>query len=222
MLWDERKVVCVDKPTSEIQQSLAGDIINIVSGITIKDKLIYVEDKAHEYVLEKTRELLSSNYEISRLGSCSEVMKFSKAMKGLSINNVFFLIDNDNQAIKSPGDYLNLIKLNRYCIENYFFDINILSKIDKRTDKSIPIHELMKQSIKQVNKPNFAVIKSLVNNNIELTTDVLDRIDGSEVLPHLARSLNFTSKDQLIEEYLVQLNIEGDLEKYFEELENIL
>ena len=142
-------------------------------------------------------------------------------MKSLKIDNAYFVIDNDNRKITNFSDYLNLIQLDKYCIENYFLDESILADIDKRIDKTKPIKNLIKESISQVNKPNFAIIKELIKKNIDLTSEVLDRIDASEFINQLAISLGYRKKEELFDAYIMKLNEKGLLEEHFKALDSI-
>lgn len=222
LIWNDNKVEIVKKPTIEIRELLAGDMIKIVNGLTTENKLVYFEDSSHKHILSKIKEVLNLSLDIpEKLGSCSEVEKFSKAMKNLKIENAYFVIDNDNRKIKNFSDYLNLIQLDKYCIENYFLDESILADIDKRTDKTKPVKDLIKESINQVNKPNFAIIKELIKKDIDLTSEVLDRIDASEFIKQLAMSLGYSKKEELFDAYIMKLNEKGLLEEHFKALDSI-
>lgn len=223
LLWNGNQIEVVSKPTTEIQSSLAGDMVKIVSGITAESKLVYFEDHTHKHILSKLKACLNISLDIpEKLGNSSEVLKFSKAMKNLDIRNVYFLIDNDNKTIHNQNEYQNLTQLKRYCIENYFLDVSILENIDKRTDKTKPVSQILKESIKQVNKPNFAIVKELINAGIELSATVLERIDASAFVKQLAIGLGFSNKEDFFDKYIETIHEEGDLLDYFQDLREII
>ncbi len=226
LLWDEKnKIEVVRYPTKEIIDLLSGDFVKIIGGITAKNKLVYVEDKAQEFVLNKISELLNLDLEIQVVGNSSKVVELSKSFKKLNIQNVYFLIDNDNKSIKDISETINLIQLKKYCIENYFLDEQILSKIDKKDQvrkqqKGIKI--LIKETITRVLQSNFVVIRKLVSQDIELTQDLLDRIDASQFIKDLSVSLGFSKKEELFDAYLEKLKEEGRLEEYLTDLSLVI
>lgn len=226
LVWNQDNQVEVKNiPTQDIVTSLSGDFVKIIGGITAKKKLVYVEDWSHEKILNLISSLLDTELEIQRTGNSSEVFKLSKNFKKLNIDNVYFLIDNDNKEYKDKNSTINLIQLNKYCIENYFLDIPILSKIDKRNepDKSNKTIEiLIKEAINQVNQQNFVVIKKLLAQETTISQDILDRIDASQFIKTLLSSLGYNNKEDFFKEYLTLLNSENTLKEYFCDLDLLL
>ncbi|MBI2990405.1 MAG: AAA family ATPase [Candidatus Magasanikbacteria bacterium] len=204
LVWEDGKIIAKQKPNDGIQQALAGDLVKIIGGITTESKIAYVEDKSHKKILEKIKSLTGKSLEVSILnGGCGEVKKYSEVFKNLNVQNTYFLIDNDNNPIPSTDlstKYSNLIQLNKYCIENYFLSEDTLSQIDLRTDKTKTVKELIKEAIKQVNSnPYFVVYKKLIENNIELESEILDKIDASKFIKTLSSNLGYTDVDTFFE-----------------------
>ena len=226
LVWnDENKIDVIEHPTQEIISLLSGDFVKIIGGITSKNKLVYVEDNTHKHILNKLSVLLDLELEIQILQNSSEVEKFSKAFKKLNIQNVHFLVDNDNKQIKNISETLNLIHLDKYCIENYFLDEQILSEIDRRnkdqkTQKDVKA--LTKEAVNQVQQTNFTLVKKMISQNLELTQDILDRIDASQFIKTLAISLGFTQERELIDSYLEKLKEKEVLVDHFSILNSII
>jgi ABC-type lipoprotein export system ATPase subunit len=216
--WEQGMVNVSAKPSEKIKNAIAGDIVKIVSGITAEDVLIYVEDSSQEYLVNKIVSHTGKSVETTVLNGRAEVLKICKAMKELNVENVVFLIDNDNQPVKDPALYRNLIRLEKYCVENYFLEASILEKIDKRPNKQKNIEQCIRESISQVNKQNFAILKTIVSSNIPLSSEILDRADGSQILPNLARILNIKDAKTLMDDYVNCLESENRLSVYFSEL----
>jgi ABC-type lipoprotein export system ATPase subunit len=217
--WENGAVIVADKPNERVKKAIAGDIVKIAEGITSEDLLFYVEDSSQEFVIQKILYHTNKSVEITILNGRAEVLKICKAMKNLNVENVYFLIDNDNQPVKDPTLYRNLIRLEKYCIENYFFDPVVLEKIDKRPNKAKTIEICIKESISQINKQHFAILKAMVSSGIPVTSDILDRADGSQVISNLAKTLGFKDTRSLIEEYTNTLASENSLKASFSELE---
>lgn len=208
LAWNDGKIISVQKPDDDIRNLLAGDLVKIIGGVTTESKIVYVEDEAQETVLNEIKSLLGKSLEVTKLNGCSEVKKYSQVFRNLKIDNAYFLIDNDNDAITAidlSTKYANLIQLKKYCIENYFLNESVLEHIDKRDDKTKPVKDLVKESIKSINKPRFKSFKKLIESGIELEADILDTIDASEFLKILARSLNFADRDAFLKAYLEHL-----------------
>lgn len=214
-VWDNGKIISTSKPNDKISKLLAGDLVKIIGGVTTENKIAYVEDKIHELVLSEIKSLMDISLEISILGRCSEVKKFSQAFKNLSVGNAYFLIDGDNNKVTTidlSSKYSNLIQLKKYCIQNYFLDKTVITQIDQRTNKTKPVKDLINESIKQASDIRFKPLKVLIENDIELEPSLLDTIDASGFVKILAHSLGFTNEKAYLKEYLKYLG-ENDLLK---------
>ena len=119
-----------DKPSEDLIKLLAGDTVQLLQGITIKKKLVYVEDTSHKIILDEICRKLSLDIEIIKIGSCDKVKDISKAFKDRKIDNVYFLIDGDNKPLKLEEKrelHVNTIQLEKYCIENYLINMDVLN-----------------------------------------------------------------------------------------------
>ena len=201
-LWDSGKIIIKDRPDERLVSLLSGDVVKIVNGITANDKMLYLEDQTQENVIKKIADKIHINLEIIKLGNCDNVKKQAEAFKKLNIDNVYFLIDNDNKSIVPGGSYhANLIQLKKYCIENYLLNEDILSAIDKNNPKKI-IKEQIFHSIREVDSQNFVPIKTLLNNYDILNDEILDRIDASKFIKNLYTKLGYTDINNFIDEYI--------------------
>lgn len=217
----ERKgeqVAIYKKPSKELISQLAGDTVNLIEGITSQTKLIYVEDSSHKTVVEALAKKLSLDIEVQVCkGGCEKVKDISKAFKVLNINNVYFLIDGDNKPLTTEQKkdlHNNTIQLNKYCIENYLLNTEILNLYRANDWENI-----IKEKINTINvsaRPAIKPIQIAINNNANVF-DLIDYLDGSEILKQIAKS---ELKDQavLMNEIIEKIETSDLLEKYFPEL----
>jgi len=98
----------------------------------------------------------------------------------------------------------------------------VLEQIDQRDDKTKNVKELLKESIKSINKPRFKSFKKLIESGVELEADILDTIDASEFLKTLARSLNFADRNLFLKTYLEHLKNVNLLKDTFSEFYELL
>ncbi len=220
LLWQGGVIKVVEKPDSELVIALSGDIVKIISGITSLEKIVYAEDDAHFRVLKKIADIQGASIEVVKLTNSVNVKQQSKAFKNLSIGNVFFLIDNDNSKLL-PGEltehHSGFIQLEKYCIENYFLNRDILSEIDCNNPKKDIAQEIF-QSIKEVNQQNFAPVKTLLLDKTSVTEVLLDRLDASVFLKSLSAKLGFPDKYDLMDAYVLEVNRQGKLRDIFPEI----
>lgn len=226
LVWENGKILSKPKPNEEIRSKLAGDLVKIIGGITTESKILHVEDEAQQAVLNTIKTLLNMSLEVKKLSGCNEVKKYSEVFKTLGVDNAYFLIDGDNSEVSTNDlqtKYCNLIQLKKYCIENYFLNENVLEQIDKRTEKQKTIKDLIKEAIRQVNRPGFKSFKKLIESGIEIETEILDTIDASEfVKQHLPISLGFKNRNDFFNEYLNYLVVNNQLETHFPEFYKLL
>jgi hypothetical protein len=223
-IWENNKIVIKQKPDDSLLSALSGDIVKIIGGITAEDKIVYVEDTRQKQILEKLSQLKSKDVEVVELGTCEKVKLQAKAFKKLNITNVFFLIDGDNKPLTSTDKaalHPNLIQLQKYSIENYFLDQDILSVIDLSNPKK-PISGELLLAVKEVSAQNFVAVKTLLTGETSLTKEVLDRLDASAFIKNLSRNLGFNDDKVFMEKYIDEAQIQGKIDTLFEEVINKL
>ena len=94
-----------------------------------------------------------------KLGNCSAVQGFCKAAQKEQIQNVYFLVDGDNQNTPQDlKDVSNFIHLKKYCIQNYFLDISILSEISNPKIDEAGIKQKIRESITSLNSDSKILV----------------------------------------------------------------
>jgi hypothetical protein len=139
------------------------------------------------------------------------------------IQNCAFLIDQDNDPAEPElTNDRRFTQLKKYCIENYFFDIPLLSTIAQSANLNINIEELIKSSIKSCNKASFKVFHQLIDFGFLVDSSLMDTLDGSEVLKKLAPRLGYNKHYDLMKKYLEEAHRQERLDELFAEIIAIL
>ena len=215
-----QNIVVSSKPSEELTRQLAGDTVQILQGITTKTKLIYVEDQAAKTVLEAICKKLSLDVDIEIAGDCQKVRNISKAFKNRGIENVYFLIDGDNKPLTSQEKidlHENTVQLDKYCIENYLLNQDILQLYRNQDWESSLKANINSISVKS--NPAIKPVQIALGNGTAIS-DIVDFIDGSEVFKKLVESEGKKDKRYLFMTELINLIPDENIfTHYFYELE---
>ncbi|MCX6096732.1 MAG: AAA family ATPase [Candidatus Bipolaricaulota bacterium] len=121
--WNEDGHIAVTSDVSrEIQESLAGDAVEIIRLGDFSRPTFFVEDNEHEVVVSALAEALGVSVNVTRCDNSQVVrtlFRYSKADGGW--RNSFFLEDGDNEGNPYPGEP-QFLHLGAYCIECYMLD----------------------------------------------------------------------------------------------------
>lgn len=218
--WENQNIVCKKELDESVRLAVAGDAIQIINGLTLADKICFVEDKSHELVFNKIAELEGKDIDVRIENGRANVEKLFKTLKNENIHNCLFIVDHDNKVCNS--EYLssgNFIQLSKYCIENYFFELDLLQKISGGKQG---IDNLIKQAIKDCKDSAFLVYHKLIDNGIPIDDSLLASCDGSAVLKKLAPKLGYDKHYDLMSRYMEQAKADGKLEIVFREILNKL
>lgn len=162
--------------------------MQLLQGITTKTKLVYVEDNAAKTVLDAICKRLSLEVDVEIAGDRQKVLNISNAFKNRQIENVYFLIDNDNKPLtpdEKARSHKNTVQLERYCIENYLLDPEILQKY-KNQDWEEPLKQHIR-SIAVKKSPMIKLAQIALENGVSVLP-LLDVVDGSEVFKMLSET----------------------------------
>ena len=178
-------IIISEKPSDELIRQLAGDTVQLLRGITTKNKLVYVEDLGHQTVLKAICEKLNLDVEILVGGNCEKVKILSRAFKDRGIENVYFLIDGDNKPLTTDEKrelHPNTIQLEKYCLENYLLNPALL-QLYKQQDWDAVITSFI-NTINVRATPAIKPIQIALDKGTSVN-DILDYIDGSEIFKRL-------------------------------------
>lgn len=214
---NEGNIIISSQPNQKLIDQMAGDIVKIIWWITTSEKMIYCEDKAHFDILSEISKKASKDLEIIQLWNCEDVKKMCRNFSKLQIENCFFLIDWDNKTI-IESEYKDLIKLKKYCIQNYFLDIDILTAIDQRIDKSKWIPNLLLEKVRAVNDPYFNIYKKLDDSPL---FEVIEYIDASKFIGNLRWDLSYSSDSDFYNAYIWKVFEEWKQNQLFWDLSKI-
>jgi energy-coupling factor transporter ATP-binding protein EcfA2 len=223
--WNGSQIIVQTELDEEIRNTVAGDAIQIINGLSLSERIIFVEDTSHEVVVSKISELKGKLSDVRIENGCTNVVKLFRILRNEDIQNCAFLIDQDNKPVESElTDDRRFTQLKKYCIENYFFDVPLLSAIAQSTNPSINIEELIKASIKACNKqPSFKVFHELIDlGGFLVDSSLMDTLDGSEVLKKLAERLGYNKHYDLMKKYLEEAHRQGRLDELFPEITALL
>jgi hypothetical protein len=218
LCWRDNKIVVAKDLTDDQRRRIAGEAIDIIKLGDFANPTFFVEDKTHKETLQILADKLSATIAIVEAGDSPNVKTIYKLSKSAPSgwSNSYFIIDNDNMGNPYPTDPL-FIHLDKYCIENYFLQIDILQKIINRTEAETK--ELLLQIIrsKRNNILKFNKYLSFVFDRIctdDIIQSAIDRFDGSEILPPLLKEAGMDAST-FMHKYLELVIADNRLELIF-------
>src|SRR3989344_1025776 len=202
-VWREKKIkVEKDLPDNEKSQ-IAGEAIQTLSLVLSPTVPTFIaEDNAHDIVVSKIANVLGKSIQVVIAHGKSNVDMFYQLSKKEGWGNIFFLIDGDNQGQKYSDQ--NFIQLSKYCIQNYFLEIEILSAMSGKTADEVK--EAIKNSLNRLtNSNNYLPFKKLseLTDIHNFPFEILDSLDADKITSEVFSSLDL-KKDfaKTAEEYI--------------------
>lgn len=221
LTWENSVVAVKTSFTPEMIKDITGDTVRIIQGVTAKQKLIYVEDEAHKCVLDYIKSKMNLDCDIQVHGSSETVKQLSNAFKALPVDNVYFLIDGDNKPLTDADKtkYKNLIQLEKYCIENYLLNNEVLTLYNNTQNWSDKLVTAIK-SMDVKSKPHIKPVQLSLDKGVNVF-EIIDTIDGSELISMLSKDVYGNDKSKrydYIKDILNKIPDAELLDKYFMEL----
>lgn len=215
LYWNEDGKVKWGKDlTIEQKKRLAGDAIEIIALGNYTKPTFFVEDSAHNDVLEILAKILGKDIDIVKCGSSPNVKSLFEHHKSIGgLHNTYFLIDGDNQGNPVPNEP-KFIHLPVYCIENILLDPELLAKTFNRPVNNI--QDIILQSIKKhrkkiLNKNKFFDFLFDQLEPLHITYERLKTLDASIIVEDIAIALGVDLKD-FTSKYLYECHRVGKLE----------
>ena len=181
----------------------------------------FVEDNAQKIALELIAKKLDVELTLHTVGSCTIVDSLCRLMNAKGVENVFFLRDGDNQntneELKTAENYIHLKK---YCIQNYFLDASILSKINTLNLNVPEVKKIIKDCIKEYKDKknnNIAYIK-LAELDLDFPEEVLDTYNAANIMKTMPSKLGLKNYTELFEKFIDQAQADSKLKDIFEEI----
>lgn len=202
------------EPSDELKQLLAGEVIEIVKMGSLAKPSFFVEDTMHVLVLKILAQKAKVDIYTSACGNSSNVKSFYKLSEEVGgWGNSYFLIDGDNQGNPFPNAK-NFIHLDKYCIQNYFLDFQLASKVLKKTEdevRQILFGAIIKNKERILGNNKY--LEFLVDRlqATDITADLLAKFDGSVIFPSLAEMVPGNKHEEYIRKYIDAAEGDGRL-----------
>jgi hypothetical protein len=167
-----------------------------------------VEDNCHATVLREIAIQLNKDKEVMVLeaDNSENVKSFFRLAKRQGVAaNAYFIVDGDNKDVdKEFANEPNYIHLDRYCIESYLFDIQVVSAMCRKAERIVrrALVKILKTTSQKSTKSPTAEKLLLQFLRQDVVEKVLTSIDTSKVLPAFHQEMGFSSRDKYIEEYV--------------------
>jgi predicted ATPase len=206
LYWTESGEIEVSsKPNDKVKTILAGEIPEIIKLGNFDRLTFFVEDSAHELIIATLSNKFGVEVNCIKCGNSQNVKTLFKQSKIIGEwGSAIFLVDGDNQGNEFPGER-NFIHLDNYCLENYFLNKSVLSKLLNKTEEEVIeiIIEIIKKRKQEILK-NFVSFDFLLDRIV--STDVeeifLSKIDASKILPLVIKKTGLKDKEEFYSEYM--------------------
>ena len=192
LAWtDDGRVTISKSITAEQRRRIAGEAIEIIKLDAVSRPTFFVEDGRHALVISRLASKLGAVVSVTECGDKANVRSLFRLSKiDGAWGNSFFVEDGDNQGNPFRGES-TFIHLDRYCIENYLIDIQILCALLGKNDtevKELLCAAILNRKDKLFSKNKF--FEFLVNSlkAADITEANLAKLDAAEVIEEFART----------------------------------
>jgi ABC-type lipoprotein export system ATPase subunit len=231
LVWEDGQIKVKNKVLQEYKEKIAGESVALLSVIQPDKKTLFVEDNEHEITIRALLEIYgkSGELEIIKLSGGSGIIEnFYKILKqnpDLTSfwTNAYFLQDGDNK----PSSLRNrFIKLQKYSIESYYLDLEILSALLNKSEE-----DLRKQLIDSIKKnkgkiagggKNAIFLEQLIEQIENINPEIFNTLDCSQFFDDFVRVFGY-KKEDFIKKYIQKAYELRKLEEIFDqELINLI
>ena len=205
LAWQDGKVRCSADISPETRRRLAGEAIEIVRLGEFSRLTFFVEDDAHETVVDALATEYGALANVVRCGDKSQVRAmFRLAEKEGGWKHAHFVEDGDGEGPSKEFVHARFVHLERYCMENYLLDYETLGKLTNKTTSEL--QQLVYGALKERSGDLFRKVKSLsfVLNQLQpsdMTTANLKDVDASLLLGPVLKKLGLQF-DAFVREYV--------------------
>lgn len=216
LVWENNQIRVKSKIPEEERNKIAGEATEFLQVVQLPKKTFFVEDTVQELVLNTLAEKNGLDIGVNVCGNKSTVISLFRLTQkeDSGWDNSYFLIDGDNENINIASN--KFITLSKYCIENYFFDPEILSKTFNKTKDAIKTKILA--SIKErATSQKWLVYKKLAELSDSFPFELLDFLDCGILISNFSQKLD-VKKETLIKRYIDKANEVGKLDDVFREI----
>lgn len=218
LTWHGDKVICTPEVSETQKIAIAGEAISLVKTVKLNKKTFFVEDTMHKDVLEILATEYNKDIAVTECGNKTSVKALYRFAKpNPEYADAYFMVDSDNEGNSYPGED-QFIFLKKYCMECYFFNMQLLAQVFSDAEENIRhrIIEIIKEK-KTLVLSHYKFLEFLVDrlNPTDVTEELLSKFDCSVILGELIRHYN-TSAKEFIRQYLHTAKEAGHLESVME------
>ncbi|MHC4662225.1 MAG: AAA family ATPase [Planctomycetota bacterium] len=213
----EGKIQVSQSLDKSIRKKIAGEAIEIIKLGEFSKATFIVEDQAHEDVIKSLAEQLETEILVSQCGNSGNVRSLYRlSKKEGGWQNCYFVVDGDNEGNPHPNEQ-SFIHLEKYCIENYLFDIDLASKISGKSEEEVKkaISDSITANARKILKNNRFFEFLLASLNVEdITPERLATLDACMIFQSFLNiiGMNFA---EYIRKYIVACIKEERLDSVF-------
>ena len=217
LIWDDGSVVVSERPSGELRERIAGEVLQMVGLGDFPVATFFVEDDTHVRVVTEIAESLKRRVSVVPLGNSSNVRSLYRVAAGDGgWENAYFLWDGDGQGNPFPGA-AEVIHLDRYCMENYLLSPAAFCHVSGWTEakfRSEVVRLVKKNRSKILHQNKFLgfLVDRLKTSDIK--NKVLAGFDASELLPDLLKAAG-KKRTAFIRAYVRRLGSQGQLRRVF-------
>lgn len=209
-----------NKPSESLKRILAGEITEIIKLGSFEKLTFFIEDSTHELIIKSLAKEYGVVINCIKCGSCQNVKSLYRYSKNIGEwTNAIFLVDGDNQGNEFSGEG-NFIHLDKYCLENYLLDKEILGNLLNKNHAEVSefILEIIKENKKEIlGKIQYLdfLLDKVVSSDLE--DKFLSRLDASKMVPKIINKGGFKNMEEFMFTYIREAIAINKLDDVFPE-----
>lgn len=207
LFWENDHVVVSREIPDAQRKKIAGEGIEIIKLGDFSKPTFFVEDQAHQDIIEIIAENLEVEISVAQCGNSQNVISlYRHLMREGGLAHCYFVIDGDNQGNPFPGNE-KFIHLDKYSIENYLFDFETAAIVTGKTVDQIKemIYQAIIERKDEILKKNkfFEFLFDRFKSS-DINSDSLSKLDCSEIINvYVSKTgMNFSDYVKRYVEYL--------------------
>jgi|GEM_PF-1601544 len=223
LVWEDVNIKYQSDISDAQREAIVGELAATINVVAPTSKTFFVEDKMHEFVIDTIAQKLGKTISTVKCGNSANVKSFyglSKDKSSAWRENGYYVVDGDNEGNPFPGES-RFIHLNKYSIDSYVFNLDLLSEI---LGKSVDV--IQKEILSVMKTKKLAIFskgkdakfgRALIDKMTHdyITEAHLALVDCTEILEGFAQ-LQSKSSQSLFAEYIAKANQKGILSNVFD------
>lgn len=197
LFWDESSVSVSAQLPKNQREKLVEDAYQTLKVNGFANYTIFCEDESHRIYLDSLCESLEiDDLYTSKCGNANNVKSlYRRNLEDGGWTNSLFMVDGDGDGQWKDASK-GFIKIKKYCIENYAFNLAKSSVAYGRDqtvlqNKLVELLQIKKSSLFNKSKSLDFLVDLLEPSHI--TQDRIDQLDGSQIFPEFSSWLGFNN-----------------------------